>query len=257
MSAPCDPLFEVCEEEQPTEAVVEEEVAAEEEDKGSLRDLIYEASFGIACLYGVYSGFSLDWLTSEIEGDARYPARVAGTDAFDQDWAVETKEVTAWKDAGSFMLQSYAVATLLWGANFFIGNNGSTLHRVFYRFTQAFQLVPFLNLIKIYQIKSSYLINDWFSYYDALGVDNGGTVDRAEYVWLYNPNEDDETNEHYYDPTEHNSKLWTAVWGQMFIALCAMYAQPTMKLNWEAGLEEAANAEDEEKTDAPEEVAAE
>jgi len=69
-------------------------------------ELVYTYSWGLFMFYGVYAGLTLDWLTSEIEADTtRYPVD-DGDDAaseFDQTWATNAKEVTAWKDAGKFM----------------------------------------------------------------------------------------------------------------------------------------------------------
>ncbi len=178
----CDPLFEDCPETvEPTATQVTEvetEVAADEkEDSKSIYELIYGFSFGVACVLGAYQGATLDWLKSEIEKDTtRYPADVANSRVFDQTWALNTSEPTQWKKAGNYMLASYALSTVLWAANFAIGNNGSTVHRLFYRFSQVFLLVPFFNLVQIYRIKSAYLINNWFEYYDNLGVDKSGTV---------------------------------------------------------------------------------
>ncbi len=247
----CDPLFEVCPEtaEEPTatEATAAEVVVEEDEEKaaGSLIDTIYNFSFLAACAFGAYSGFTLDWLKSEIESDTtRYPADVAGTRVFDQTWAINAKEPTAWAHAGYFMLATYSVSTLLWVLNFVLGGNGGTVHRIFYRFSQAFAVVPFANLVYIYRIKQAYLINNWFAYYDALGVDKGGTVQQDEYIWMYDPTQATTTSPHYYDAAEHNKKMWTAAWGQVLIGVLAFYAQPVNDKNWEEGLLLAAEAEE-------------
>jgi len=145
------------------------------------------------------------------------------------------------------MLASYALSTVMWAANFALGNNGNTVHRMFYRFSQAFALVPFLNLVSIYRIKSSYLINEWFGYYDSFGVANGGSVQQDEYIWAYDPTETTTTSPHYYDQVEHNKKLWTAAWGQVVIGVLAYYAQPILDQQWEEGLLIAAAAAEEEE----------
>lgn len=259
MSAPCDPLFEVCEDETLPEQVVEEEV--EEEAAGSLKDLIMNATFGLGLLYGAFSGFSsFGWLKSEIEGDStRYPARVDGTDAFDMEWAVETEEVRAWDSAGSFVMWSYAASLLVWGLNFGMGNNGGSLHRVFYRASHLFPLVTLGSLYKVYRIEAAYLMNDWFRYYKNMGVDNGGSVARSEFMYLLDPTEDDDTSPHYYNPTEHNDKIWGAVLTQLLIGVVAFYAQSTFEAQWTEGLAiaEAEAEAAEEETEGQEEEAAE
>ena len=211
---------------------------AEEEKSASILDLVYNISFGVACLFGAYSGVSLDWLTGTIKDDTtRYPADVSGTRVFDQTWATNAKEPTAWAHAGMFMLATYSVSLILWGLNMGLGGNGGLFHRLFYRFSQAFALVPFVNLAYIYRIKSAYLINNWFTYYDNLGVSNGGTVYEDEYIWIYNPNEVTATSPHFYDAAEHNKKLWTAAWGQILIGVIAFYAQPSFDNAWKDALE--------------------
>jgi len=81
----------------------------------------------------------------------------------------------------------------MWGLNLGLGNNGSSVHRLFFRFSQGFAIVPFMNLAYIYNIKHSYLINEWFAYYSA------ATTESDEYVWAYDPTEDTTTSPHYYD----------------------------------------------------------
>ena len=178
----CDPLFEDCSAlAETTEVSLAEttEVAPveEEEEKasGSMVELLYGLSFGVACAYGAFSGFTLDWLTGVIEEDTtRYPADVSGTRDFDQTWAINAKEPTAWAHAGFFMLATYSFSTVLWVLNLALGGNAGTVHRLFYRFSQVFPMVPFLNLYYIYRIKHSYLINNWFSFFDNLSVAKGG-----------------------------------------------------------------------------------
>jgi hypothetical protein len=145
----CDPLFEDCPVADANQDVVVEDVDADKEEKsGSPVEMAYGIGFGVAMLFGAYSGFSLDWLKSEIEADTtRYPADVAGTRVFDQTWATNAKEPTAWAQAGTFMLASYSVSFLLWALNFGLGGNGGLVHRSFYRFSQVFALVPFFNLV--------------------------------------------------------------------------------------------------------------
>jgi hypothetical protein len=183
----CDPLFEVCEE-TAKEPTTIDDAPVEEEKSGSILDLVYNVSFGAACVYGAFSGFTLDWLNSKIKDDkTRYPADVAGTRAFDQTWAINAKEPTAWYHAGIFMLATYVVSTALWALNFGLGGNGGLVHRLFYRFSQSFALIPLVNLAYIYRIKSAYLINNWFTYYDNLSVANGGTVQPDEFIWMFDP----------------------------------------------------------------------
>lgn len=181
--------------------------------EGGLIDFIYLVSIGAACGIGLFQGFTLDWLTGEIEEDTtRYPVTAATTNGWTQAWAVDTKEPRAWKSTGRMMMFSYIVAGALWTANFVLGNNASVVHRVFYRLSQGFMLIPLMNLTLIYRIKSQYLINNWYTYYDSLGTANGGTVKQDEYMWLYSPTETDETAVSFYDVQNHNSKLWRAAW---------------------------------------------
>lgn len=259
----CDPLFEVCPADVPTTDVslAQEEVPVEEEEEkesGSMLELIYGMSFGVACLYGAFSGISLDWLTSEIKADTtRYPADVAGSRAFDQTWATNAKEPTAWAHAGVFMLMSYSISALVWALNLALGNNAGTVHRLFYRFSQAFPLVPFANLIYIYRIKAAYLINNWFAFYDALGVGNGGPVQQDEYIWMYDPTQTVATSPHYYDAAAHNKKLWNAAWTQVMIAVLAFYAQPVIDKQWIKAVIEKELEEDLEEVEEVEEPATE
>lgn len=218
--------------EDPAAEDMPEDAEIEEEDNSPFNtmDKVLMYGFGLSCMYGAYTGMSLDWLTAEIEADTtRYPATAATTGGYDQAWALSTREVTAWKDAGMFMRNSYGVASVLFLANTFMGGNGSTVHQVFYRMTQGFALIPLMNLWQVFQIKNSYLINNWHSYY-TYATNN-------QESWLYDPTQTTTTDEHYYDPAMHNEKLWTAVWNNLLIATVAIYAQKSHAVGWTYGLE--------------------
>jgi hypothetical protein len=259
----CDPLFEDCSAlAETTEVSLAEttEVAPVEEEEqkasGSLVELIYGLSFGVACAYGAFSGFRLDWLTGEIEKDTRYPADVADSHDIDRTWATNAKEPAAWARAGFFMLATYSFSTILWALNLALGGNAGTVHRLFYRFSQVFPMVPFLNLIYIYRIKNSYLLNNMFTFYDNLG-----SVKPDEYIWMYDPTQTDPTSPHYFNVADHNKKLWNAAWNQILIAVLAFYAQPVIDKQWITAVIEKrmadANGDNEEEEPAAEEPAAE
>jgi hypothetical protein len=142
------------------------------------------------------------------------------------------------------MFASYTLAGAMWGLNFGLGGNGGLVHSLFYRFSQAFALIPFINLIYIYKIKSAYLINNWFTYYNSLGVGSGGSVQQDEYMWMFDPTQAVATSPHYYDVAYTNKKLWTAAWVQILIGVVAFYAQPTIENSWKKALEDKAAAEE-------------
>lgn len=119
----------------------------------------------------------MNWLSGEIKDDTtRYPTTAATTDGWSQEWALSTKEPTAWKWASRVMFLTYVLSSALWTVNFVLGQNGNVWHKLFYRFSQAFSFIPILNLMMLFKVKNSYLMNGWYAYYDAMGVDNGGTV---------------------------------------------------------------------------------
>jgi hypothetical protein len=131
---PCDPLFEVCEE------------AATKEEMGGADDLysdMYKPALEIEQYSLLWGGATAGMLTLavyyyfeynyQIWTDNKYPYRYQGVNAYDKDWALSTKEISAWSKGIVGIYVLHGLGMFAWVMNILFDNKGGLIHYIFYR----------------------------------------------------------------------------------------------------------------------------
>lgn len=172
------------------EMEVEEESAAIEPNQ-----LVWGVS---ATTMVLYSFMMRKWYKSDIEADnVTFPdADGTGTD-FSEEWALETREVTAWADAYTWNMRLYGLGWLAWALNISLGSNGNIYHKAFHYVVKALPVAPVLSLYHALKIQRQYLPNsDVYNY-----------VPYAR-LYLYDPEEVDETAYNYLDFDAYYTRIF-------------------------------------------------
>ena len=95
-----------------------------------------EILFGMATFIMMFNGVKLwQWYPKEVKNNNLfYPDRIAGTVTHDEEWALSTREITAWTNSSNLSLGLYGPAFLLWGMNILYDNEGGRLHTWSFKF---------------------------------------------------------------------------------------------------------------------------
>ena len=226
------------------EPAPEVEEAEEEPSPFTMYDNVLNFGFGATLIFGAYKGFTLNWLKDWIDNDtANFPEVALATGGYSRNWAYNTSEGTAWRQASQVMMGTYGTATALWLANTLMGNNAGSVHRVYYRMTQGFALLPLANLWMMFRVKNSYLINNWYDYY---------TFDQPNNeMWLFDATEEDKDEVNFLDTTEHNKEMWQGVWVNLLVSAVAIYAQDYNAKAWKYAHEQLAALDEEAEEEEP------
>jgi hypothetical protein len=75
--------------------------------------------------------------------------------------------IPSWSNVSNTLIVGYTISVLLWSLNIIFGNNGGTIHMVYWRSTQAIAILPLLILIFVTIASLSYgtrtdVFNSWF-----------------------------------------------------------------------------------------------
>ena len=88
--------------------------------------------------------------------DELFPARISGVCTHDDEWALGTKEISAWTNASYWYFAAYGWATFIWSANTFTDMEGGVFHEIFYRSSQVLTLAPIVTMMMALNVKKSY-----------------------------------------------------------------------------------------------------
>ena len=64
--------------------------------------------------------------------------------------------IPSWSNVSNTLIVGYAISVLFWTLNIIFGNNGGTMHMVYWRSTQAIAILPLLTLIFVIVASLSY-----------------------------------------------------------------------------------------------------
>lgn len=93
----------------------------------------------------------------DIETDrAKFPKRIEGTLAYDEVWAKQTNEITAWTNAFSWLVGWYGMGTCIFTINHFYDDDGGFWHSMLYRFASVSRLAPIMTMWFSLAIRNSY-----------------------------------------------------------------------------------------------------
>lgn len=111
------------------------------------------ASMGMAGL----SSYYYNEYTNKIWNDNKYPYRYQNVDAYDKDWALSTKELSAWNNTVWGMNLLHGMGLVLWLANWLFDNEGGAVHYIFYRYVQFSYITPVIDLLLTLNVVRAYV----------------------------------------------------------------------------------------------------
>ena len=128
------------------------------------------AQAGFSAAWLLAANHLYQWQIGSIKNDKyNHPDRVyeSGSENYeDMEWALGTFEKRAWYKASWSIIDVYAPQLILWTLNHYFDNEGGLIHRYYWRYTQAMQVLSFLPVWYFNQIESAYAQYDWLNYYE-------------------------------------------------------------------------------------------
>lgn len=85
-----------------------------------------------------------------------FPKRIENVLAYDETWALQTKEITAWSNMATMLGAIYGTAITLWGINKNFDNEGGFWHTVLYRYASLARFAPVATIYQALAIRNSY-----------------------------------------------------------------------------------------------------
>lgn len=80
---------------------------------------------------------------------------------------IKAEPIASWSNVSGTLIWGYLISVFFWSINIIFGNNGGTLHMVYWRSTQAIAILPFLIIIFVIIATKSYgtradVFNSWY-----------------------------------------------------------------------------------------------
>lgn len=219
----CDPTFEDC---SPAMEPMDGEMEAEEwpmeaEEPSrlnvSMDEIIYSMAVFAATVHGVQM---YRWYPQMIKDDSvRFPDRdpdPSATQTSDEEWALGTKEISAWTIASYSSIALYGFQWLTWAANLLLDNEGGQLHYFTYKWRNLMWFAPAISALLAINVNTSYARSGyWYTnaVQDGVGIGSSSFTDVNERYWLFNPSETADTNYYYrdVDQVKHQQTYWVAI----------------------------------------------
>lgn len=214
-------------------------VAAPVEEEPSALDIDQnEIIFGVACAAGLLQGYMMyDWYPKMVkDNNTLYPDRDPNpstyTNGENEEWALGTKEIRAWRNAAMLNLGWYGVSGLAWGLNLALDNQGGRLHFVSQKlrqltwFSVALQIAYAVN-VNVSYVRSAFWFTNAVLDDQQVGAANVNTDER---LWLFNP---DNTTSGQFDSRDadrlsHEQQNWISIF-LIAGAMAAVYTPLTDK----------------------------
>lgn len=155
---PCDPLFEICETDSAEQAEVDVEEAYTELYEPDYEIETYNVIWGgaSAAMLGVSAYFYKQY-NYDIWNNNKYPYRYEGIYDYDKDWALSTKEVSAWAKVVSALNWMHGLGLGMWAANMLLDNKGGVIHYLYFRTVQFYYLAPLVSSWFALHVMGSYV----------------------------------------------------------------------------------------------------
>jgi hypothetical protein len=164
----------------------------------------------------IYGALMYNWYPSNIKDDnIRFPDAV-GT-AVSQEWALGTREISAWDSASKQMMYLNGFGCVAWAANLALGQEGNQAHRVFYTAVSALRFAPLLSVYHALYIQRQYLPNG--AVYDQEVLYAGSVPNKV--LYLYDPDQTDDSSFSYLDYDSFYNRLF----GLYLIAFLSLVGQ--------------------------------
>ena len=191
--------------------------------------------FGIATFTMAFTGIKIwQWYPLAVQNNnLDFPDRIEGTITHDEEWALGTREISAWSTAAYLSAGLYGFGFMLWGMNILQDNKGGRLHFYSYSWAWLLNWAPAILMFQALNINASYARNGtWY----LNGIINDSQVGEAavaldKVAWLYNP---DEVSSQYNaldtERIRHQQMNAAAI---AFTALMQYLAFPELKASYE------------------------
>ena len=80
---------------------------------------------------------------------------------------IKAEPIASWSNVSGTLIWGYLISVFFWSINIIFGNNGGTLHMVYWRLTQAIAILPLLIIIFVIIATQSYgtradVFNSWY-----------------------------------------------------------------------------------------------
>ncbi len=218
-----------------------------------------EISFGLACFVMLMNGVKMyQWYPLRIRNDnLNFPDRIENVVTHDQEWALGTREISAWTTASYLSSGLYGFGLLLWGLNMLQDNQGGRLHFYSYSWSWLLNWAPAILMFQALTINASYARDGtWY----LNGIINDAEVGESDVAldkvaWLFNPAEvSDQYNKLDEERIRHQQMNAVAI---VFTALVQYLAFPEIKATYEMRAldeEEAVEAEAEAEPEVAQEA---
>ena len=121
-----------------------------------------------------------------------FPERIEDVLAFDETWALQTKEITAWSNMAVLLAAVYGSAMTLWGINQNYDNDGGFWHNMLYRYASLARFAPIATLYQAMAIRNSYARS-----LEEYNIESTAYATAADLTYRYNP--------YMYNPSEQTS----------------------------------------------------
>ena len=161
---PCDPAFEICE--KGTKTIYEDiaaDMAADKQTYTAMYEpgleieqysLLWGAASAGMLLLSAYYYFEYNY---SIWTDNKYPYRYQNVDDYDKDWALATKELSAWSKGIWAINLLHGAGMIAWALNMLFDNQGGVIHYIFYRMVQLSFITPVVDIAMALNIQRAYV----------------------------------------------------------------------------------------------------
>ena len=156
---PCDPLFEVCEDQ--NQSVYLDDEKYESIGEGTFALETYQMMYGgyNFAMLALSAYFYREYHTAIIDDTTRFPdyTEESGYTDHTREWALESSEINAWRNQIYALWAVNGLGFGLWAANQIFDNEGGLIHYLFFRMTQVYFLAPMLNALFAAAVVESYV----------------------------------------------------------------------------------------------------
>jgi hypothetical protein len=172
---------------------------------------IYSWGFFIASIAQLYEAAAIyDYKLYDIYyRKDLFPTRIENVLAFDEDWALQTHEISAWKKMAELLTGLYGTGILLWGINQNYDNEGGFWHNVLYNYASIMRFAPIFTVYQAMQIRNAYARSTEQYSEHASEYADAATVTYRYNPFMYDPAETDTGAISFLDEDDfhHQSKL--------------------------------------------------
>ncbi len=187
----------------PVKSSTEPDYSADYVQPSTTRDMnVYSYGFFFVSALMVLEGLDIyDYKLYDVDFRRDlFPKRIENVLAYDETWAKQTKEITAWTQMSELLIAVYGTAAVLFGINQNYDNEGGFWHNVYYRYASVARFAPIATIYQSLHIRDVYARSTEQFSQDASAY--------SALVYRYNP--------YMYDPAETDETAISYLWEEDF-----------------------------------------